>query len=151
MDTGSPACSGGLRTCEVVVGWVMSGAERSPPVGWIRFFLQNHWVVLTPVLGTHLGYSKLAVCESSGGCECFGRNMSRCTSPDLLWDSVPFALLQGVRLEEQPNSCRQSLSMSWVAPRQLAPCFFPNPCVWGAAGDLWTPPPREAGRICPEG
>lgn len=41
MDTGSPACSGGLRTCEVVVGWVMSGAERSPPVGWIRVFFSE--------------------------------------------------------------------------------------------------------------
>lgn len=39
-----------------------------------------------PALGAHLSHSNPAVCESSGECECFDRNMSRHIDPDLPWD-----------------------------------------------------------------
>lgn len=73
----------------------MEGAKKSPLLSWIRVSWQHPWVSVTPSLGVHFG--KLGACESSEGCEYFGRNMIRCVSPELLWVCVPFALLQGVK------------------------------------------------------
>lgn len=126
---------------------VMSSAEE-PPVGWIRFSWQCPWVWLMPALGAHLSHRNLAVCESNGECECFDRNMSRHTTSDLPWDSVPSALLQEFRLEKQPNPYRKSLSMSCVAPRRPVAWFPPRRLRF--SGFLFRKP-WEDGRISPEG
>lgn len=87
-----------------------------------------------------------ACSESSGGCECFGRNMSRHTSPDLLWDYVPFALLRGFRLEQQPNPCRQSFHElgSSKATRPLVP---PKPLGVGCSWSSLDFPSTSLGRL----
>lgn len=73
--------SGGTAGLEAAVGWVMGGAEGNPLSAGGGFLGSTPWVSVTP--SPRARFSKLAVCESGGGCECFGRNVTSCASLSL--------------------------------------------------------------------